>query len=133
MTLKHQAFMLKYLELSNATAAYKEVYGNVTDSTAQSNSAKLLKRPDMKAAIDEERQKLQQRGIWACEDIIRDLKEIAEDRANTKASRLKAYHLGMSCLGMARQNVNVTGRIESTMSHIAEEDLDKILEDGIDD
>ena len=51
--LRHWGFAAKFVELANATRAYKAVYGEkVTDKTAGVNGCKLLKHARVKGYID---------------------------------------------------------------------------------
>lgn len=50
---KHEAFCYEYVSCLIACEAYKRVYPNVKDSTARSESSKLLTNPNIQARIRE--------------------------------------------------------------------------------
>ena len=124
----YQNFCDHYVKTSNATESYMTAYPNTsTKKVAGSLAQRLLKRPEIKAYIQEQMDKAATASIWDARDIIRDLKALAENENNTKATRLRAYQLGMTCLGMNRQEIKHSGQIDSTLSHLSEDQLDAIL------
>ena len=49
---RHQAFIRHYLRYGSKTFAYHSVYPNCSDSTAHSQSTKLLRRADIRAELE---------------------------------------------------------------------------------
>ena len=50
---EHQQFVILYVEYWNGRKAYQEVYPHVMESTARSESSKLLTNPNVKEAVAE--------------------------------------------------------------------------------
>ena len=130
----YQNFCDHFVKTGNATESYMIAYPNTSSKKVASSLAqRLLKKEEIKTYLQEQMDKAATASIWDARDIIRDLKAIAENELNTKTTRLRAYQLGMTCLGMNRQEIKHSGQIDSTLSHLTEEQLDAILKKDDDD
>lgn len=80
LTPKRDLFAQKFIELSNASAAYREAYSteNMKPETIWSEAYKLLKNPHVAARIDELRALLAARHVVTVESLTENL---AVDRA----------------------------------------------------
>lgn len=77
LTVKQKAFADYYIELGNATEAYKRAYPNVTKQrTAESAGNRLLSNVDVKNYIDETMKKLSDKRIAKAEEVLEYLTRV---------------------------------------------------------
>ena len=98
ITLKRQAFARAYVLSGNATQAAIEA--GYSPKTAKQQGSRLLTRVDIKLALEAEQTMLRERFDLKAEDVLRGLRDIAEDKAAPHAARVSAWkalgnHLGL--------------------------------------
>jgi len=111
LTAKQEAFALKYVELGDATAAYREVYATKTmqSSTVYSNSSQLVSHTKVSQRIAELKAKkvemaenklsitLEQRMEWLKQIVEAGLSKY-EDQTSEKYHSLSAANQAVSTL-----------------------------------
>lgn len=108
LTAKQALFVKEYLVDLNATAAYLRA-GYKDTPAARANSARLIANDSISEAIAKANTKRLERVEWSADDILRDLKKIAESDNEMTKDRLKAYELGGKAAGMFKDKVELTG------------------------
>lgn len=73
LTPKQSAFIDHYLELGNATEAYKRAYDCKNDVTARTNANKNLQKPTIRAYIDRRRAQMDEERIAKPEEVLKYL------------------------------------------------------------
>ena len=76
LTPKQSAFIDYYLELGNATEAYKKAYDCKNDITARTNANKNLQKPTIKAYIDTRRAQMDEKRIAKPEEVLKYLTSV---------------------------------------------------------
>lgn len=109
LTAKQQLFITEYLVDFNATQA--AIRAGYSEKTAFSIGAENLTKPLIQQAIVEAREARSERVEWTADEILRDLKEIATDRAIEPKDRIKAYELGGKHLAMWKDKVEHSGNM----------------------
>lgn len=107
LTAKQALFVKEYLVDLNATGA--ALRSGYSEKTARSIASENLSKPDIQKAISKAQQKRIERVQWSADEILRDLKIIAEQGDNPLKERIKAYELGGKAAGMFTDNFNHTG------------------------
>ncbi|WP_308636120.1 terminase small subunit [Paenibacillus silvisoli] len=107
LTAKQQLFITEYLVDFNATQA--AIRAGYSEKTAGSIGSENLQKPEIEEAIFEALEARSKRVGWSADDIMRDLREMAENRLLEPKDRLKAYELGGKHLGMYKDKVEMTG------------------------
>ena len=77
LTPKQEMFCLKYLELSNASEAYRQAgYSkNMSDKTVNEASSRLLKDSKVVARLNELRKPIVEKTMITVEDLVKELEE----------------------------------------------------------
>lgn len=77
MTPKKEKFAQKYLELGNASEAYRQSYNaeNMSESTVWNEASKLLKNPEVAARVEEGQEKARKLHEVTLESITKELEE----------------------------------------------------------
>lgn len=74
LTAKQEAFACAYVELQNATAAYRQVYqNNASDATARKRASELLTREDVSDRIAELQAAAAEKAVLTLEGHLDDL------------------------------------------------------------
>lgn len=107
LTAKQKRFVEEYLVDLNATQA--AIRAGYSENTATIIGHENLRKPNISEAIAEARNKLSERSEWSAEQILRDIRQIAENVQEQAKDRLKAYELGGKHLGMFKDKVEMTG------------------------
>ena len=77
LTIKQKAFADYYIELGNATEAYKRAYPNVTKQrTAESAGNRLLSNVEVKNYIDNKLKEMQSNRIAKAEEVLEYLTKV---------------------------------------------------------
>lgn len=74
---KQESFCLEYIVHKNATKAYKAAYGVKSNNGAAVEGSKLLRKPNVKARLDELFAELAERNKLKADDVIQELKALA--------------------------------------------------------
>ena len=88
LTLKQQQFCDYYLQTGNATESAKK--SGYSDKTAAVIGCELLKKPNIKKYIDENREKLHNESIAKADEILRFWSDVLRDVNMPVNFRLKA-------------------------------------------
>lgn len=118
---RHKRFVEEYLIDGHGQNAYLRVYPEATESSAREAASRLLRRTDIKMEIEKLQEERMKNVMWSAEDIIRQIKEIAEAEDSSKHEKLKALELGAKSLGLFREKVEHSGNVSII--------LDKEIED----
>ena len=70
LTEKQKAFCDYYIESLNATESYKRAYQCKTDSTARTNSSRMLTNANIKNYIDERLKEIESKRIAKAEEVL---------------------------------------------------------------
>ena len=70
LTEKQKAFCDYYIESLNATESYKRAYQCKTDSTARTNSSRMLTNANIKNYIDERLKEIENKRIAKAEEVL---------------------------------------------------------------
>ena len=96
MTDKQKRFCDEYLIDCNATRAYKAAYPRVKkDAAASTASARLLKRADVKAYIDEQMEKIRSEKVADAREVLEYLTAVV--RGQTESEVLVVEGVGDGC------------------------------------
>lgn len=97
LTLKQQAFADNYIELGNATEAYKRAYLNVKrDETARAASSRMLTNVNVKSYIENRMEELKSERVADQQEILELLTSIA--RGETTAATLRSIDVGVQTI-----------------------------------
>jgi phage terminase small subunit len=77
MTAKQRLFLDEYLLSGSATAAYRKAFGVKDDSMAAANGSRLLKHPEIVAALEARQKAVQERNDIDVDALIAELKKLA--------------------------------------------------------
>ena len=95
---RHEAFVTEYLKDGNGVRAYLVVWPSSSRDAARTSSARLLRRPEIAARLNEERDKLL--GDTDAEQIRSQLQRIVNDARSSANEKLRALKLLGDQLGM---------------------------------
>ncbi|KRE33285.1 terminase small subunit [Paenibacillus sp. Soil724D2] len=107
LTVKQAMFVKEYLVDFNAGAA--AVRAGYSEKTAYEMGYENLRKPQISEAIAEAQNKRIERVEWTADEILRDLKEIAQSVNEQTKDRLKAYELGGKAIAMFTDKVEQSG------------------------
>ncbi|HJF35085.1 MAG TPA: terminase small subunit [Clostridium perfringens] len=91
LTIKQKAFADYYIELGNATEAYKRAYKSCkSDNVARTNSSRLLTNANIKQYIDEKMKEIESERIAKAEEVLAFLSaslrgEVLEEVVSTES------------------------------------------------
>lgn len=127
LTVKQEKFCQLYVELGNASEAYRQAYSS--KAKAQScavEASKLLSTPNITLRVDSLRKELEEVSLWSRADSIRILAEIArgDDEEAKPSDKVGAVKVINSMHGWDKQV------IEQTTTHKLHESLAERLTDG---
>lgn len=93
MTLKQKKFADEYIQTGNATKAYKSAYSckRMSSTSINSEAAKTLRKPIVKAYIDEQNKRLDSKKTMDEKEIYEALSSIArgEKQPNGQIPKVK--------------------------------------------
>ena len=118
---KHKRFVEEYMIDGCGQSAYLRVYPEVSIESAKMAASRLLRRTDVRMELEKLQEERMKNVMWSAEDIIRQIKEIAEAEDSSKHEKLKALELGAKSLGLFREKVEHSGNVSII--------LDKEIED----
>lgn len=124
MNEKQKAFCDYYLELGNATEAYKRAYPNCKkDGTARTNSSKLLTNANISQYIDERLKEIESERIAKPEEVLQYLTKVLRGEEKdqfgldaTLQDRTKAAELLGKRYRLFTDKMEVTGKIPVVIS-----------------
>jgi phage terminase small subunit len=121
MREKHKRFVEEYLIDGNGQNAYHRVYPESTLCSAKEAASRLLKRNDIRMELEKAQEERMKNILWSTEDILQQIKDIAQSSDSSTHEKLKALELGAKSLGLFREKVEHSGNISIV--------LDKEIED----
>ena len=123
MTKRQELFCLAYIQNNyNATRAYKQVY-DCADSTAEANSGKLMRNPEIRAKINEITKQIYDDQMISSERVATELAGLAfnKDGQVSEAGKLKALDLLQKQLGLQSQKLDATVKSNDIVISIQKE------------
>ena len=112
LTKRQERFCLEYLRLGNATQAYKEAgYAGEKDSTAGTNSWKLLKNAKIQARLAELQAEVKNSKMMDIAERREVLANIARDSESTKQDVIKAIDTLNKMDGAYLNRTEITGGV----------------------
>lgn len=113
MNPKRERFCYEYVECGNGRMAYQRVYTTASTKTAEGQSSKLLKMPEVQEKIKEINEEIACTKIMSLNECLITLTEFARDETASKTERMKAIELRLKTLGafLERQQVETTTNI----------------------
>lgn len=118
---RHKRFVEEYMIDGNAQNAYLRVYPEATLSSAREAGSRLLRRNDISMELEKNQDERMKNIMWSVEDILQQIKDIAQSDDSSTHEKLKALELGAKSLGLFREKVEHSGNISIV--------LDKEIED----
>ena len=118
---RHKRFVEEYMIDGNAQNAYLRVYPEATLSSAREAGSRLLRRADISMELEKNQDERMKNIMWSVEDILQQIKDIAQSDDSSTHEKLKALELGAKSLGLFREKVEHSGNISIV--------LDKEIED----
>lgn len=130
---KHQRFALRWMEIQNATQAYRDIYSTdkkvPSDQSCKINGCALLKKKVIKEYIEQKQKELETSSIMNIREIQESLTSIARDGSTPKPTKLRAIDQLTKILGGYQTHITTENRnLNGEMDHFSDEDLDKLLE-----
>ncbi len=129
LTPKQEHFARKYIELGNASEAYRQSYNasKMTDKSIWELACVELAKTKVASRVYELQEKLAEKHEITVEDLIKELEEARElARDLEHSSTMVSATMGKSkMLGFDTQNVNVRGKIEVVTGIVAAPNTDK--------
>lgn len=117
LTIKQEKFCQKYIELGNASEAYRQSYNaeNMKPETIKVKASQMLEKDNIRIAISELRGEIRQRHDITIDDIIAELEEArqlaletATPSAAVSATMGKAKLLGLDKVIIEHSGANGT-------------------------
>jgi phage terminase small subunit len=118
---RHKRFVEEYMIDGNGQNAYLRVYPEATLSSAREAGSRLLRRADISMELEKNQDERMKNIMWSVEDILQQIKDIAQSDDSSTHEKLKALELGAKSLGLFREKVEHSGNISIV--------LDKEIED----
>ena len=116
MTAKQRAFTVEYLVDKNATQA--AIRAGYSEKTAYSIGVQLLKKLEIREAIEELEKAAQAKAGITVEKIVARINKIAEDPDAAPRDKLRADELLGKYLGMFTEKVEMKGQIDTAVTKL---------------
>ena len=116
LTLKRQRFASNYALTGNGVQS--AVTAGYAAAGAHVEASRLLKKPEVVAAVASERERLREQSDLKAEDVIRGLREIAEDQGALHGARVSAWNALGDYLGLFQWNPVAEG-VTAFLSYLA--------------
>lgn len=134
-SIKQETFAQKFVELSNATKAYKSVYAvdKMSDNAIHVEACRLLKNPKVALIVDKLKRAIADKHEITVDLLVLELEEAREmAREQKQSSSMVSATMGKGkLLGFDKVEFNLTGAltITETLAGLDEPDTDEIGED----
>ena len=113
LTQKQELFAMFYVETGgNATQAYKNAYGDVTQQTAEVNGSRMLKNAKVNNHIQEMLQNLRDENSADAKEVMDFLTAVMRGEIEATQGQLKASELLGKSFRMFTDRVEVDGSID---------------------
>lgn len=116
MTAKQRAFTVEYIVDKNATQA--AIRAGYSEKTAYSIGVQLLKKLEIREAIEELEKAAQTKAGITVEKIVARINKIAEDPNAAHRDKLRADELLGKYLGMFTEKVEMKGQIDTAVTKL---------------
>ena len=130
LTVQERIFCDEYLVTGNAKASYFKAFKTCKkDSTAESNSTKLLQREHVKRYIEAKNDRLSNSKIATIDQVKEFWTNVLLDKNETMQNRLRASEFLAKTYGQfitkteSKVKTEVTGNINNPMENLTEEQL----------
>lgn len=125
LNARQSRFADEFMIDRNAARAY--VRAGYSPNGAKQSAKKLLTHTDLQQRLSEAEAQRSATLQWTAADILRDIREIAENPNNLPRDRLRAYELAGKHLGMFRDVLEHRGSVPIDFSGISTDDLKSII------
>ena len=111
LTPKQKAFADYYIELGNATEAYKRAYKNkCSDSSSRANGNKLLTKDYIKNYIDEQLKKLEDERIADAAEVMKYLTAVMRNELTEEVVVVEGEGEGCSSARIVKKDISAKDR-----------------------
>jgi len=111
LTVKQKTFVHKYLELGNATQAYKAAgYSVTSDVTAASEGLKLLRKPQVQSYLNELMTKKDEREIASADEVLKYLTSTMRNELVEEVVVVEGVGDGCSEARLVKKDVSIKER-----------------------
>lgn len=110
LTAKQEMFAIAYVKCLNATQAYKEAYGDVSQGTAEVNGSKLLNNTKVQDRIDDLMLSMKSSKIASAEEVLEFLTGVMQDSGEKIDARIRSAEL------LGKRHKLFTDKVETTGS-----------------
>lgn len=115
LTIKQKAFADYYIELGNATEAYKRAYPNVTKQrTAESAGNRLLSNVEVKNYIKEKMEEISSNRIAKAEEVLEYLTRIIRDEETDQVVITKNVGDFMTEVEIVEKKIDAKDKIKAS-------------------
>jgi phage terminase small subunit len=118
LTVKQDAFCQLYVELGNASEAYRQAYSSkAKQQSVAVEACKLLSSPNVALRVDQLRKELEEASMWSRVDSLKVLSEIAkgQDDEAKPSDKVNAVKVINSMHGWDKQVIE-----QNTTHHMSE-------------
>lgn len=108
LPLKHQSFVAEYV-VNGGIGTAAAVAAGYAPNSAKHTAYKLLRRPEIKAAVDEARQRIKDAGMYDVDRAMAELYEVIRFARETKnaTAMARAVELRARIAGVLTDNINL--------------------------
>lgn len=106
LTTQQELFAQEYAKCGNATQSYKKAYPKSLkwkESSVWRKASEAINNVKVSARVNEIKQELAKLNLWEKSDMIRVLKEIANESFVNNSERIQAIKQGSTMLGYDKQ------------------------------
>lgn len=124
LTEKQEKFCQKYIELGNASQAYRQSYNceNYTETSVTSNASKMLKNTDILLTIEKMKAEISKRHEITVDDLIKELEEARQvGKDKEQSAGMVAASMGKAkLLGLITDKAQLSGDKDNPVQHAGE-------------
>lgn len=113
LTEKQKAFCDYYIESLNATESYKRSYRCKNDSTARSNSSRMLTNANIKNYIDEKLKEIEDKRIAKAEEVLAFLSSSLRGEIDEEVVVVEGIGDGVSKTRIVTKQLSAKDRIKA--------------------
>lgn len=109
-TLKRQTFAREYAVSGNGLQS--AISAGYSKNSAHVEASRLLKNAEVVAVIEKERARLRVKSDLKAEDVIRGLRQIAEDESAPHSARVQSWKILGQHLGLFNERLEVSHSVD---------------------
>lgn len=113
LTEKQKAFCDYYIESLNATESYKRAYGCKNNSTARSNSSRMLTNANIKNYIDKKLKEIEDKRIAKAEEVLAFLSSSLRGEIDEEVVVVEGTGDGVSKTRIVTKQLSAKDRIKA--------------------